>query len=61
MGVKGAAEKSGSDGISKNTALLCLKFKIGFVRSEVHRLPTAVEFKRPGAGLNAGFKLELTG
>jgi hypothetical protein len=38
-----------------------LEFKVGIVRPEFHRLPSTVEFKRPGAGLNSSFELKLTG
>jgi len=57
--VEGTAEQTGPYGVAEDAPFFSLKFKIGIVGAEVHRLPAAVEFKRPRAGLNAGFKLEL--
>ena len=59
MIVKSAAEQIGADGVAEDAPLLSLKFKIRIVRTEVHRLATAVEFKRPRAGLDARLELEL--
>ena len=59
MSIKGPAKQAGADSIAEHTSFLGLKFKIGLVRAEFHRLATAVELKRPRAGDDGGFEFEL--
>ncbi len=61
MVVKGTAEQARTDGVAERAPLVCRILKVGFVRAEFHGLAATVELKRPGAGVNVGFKLELTG
>lgn len=61
MVVKRTAEQTRTDGVAERPPLFCRIFKVGFVRAEFHGLTATVELKRPGAGVNVGFKLELAG
>ena len=61
MVIKRPTEKTRPDGITHRAPFFCLEFKVSLVRAEFHRLTSAVEFKRPSAGLNSSFELKLTG
>ena len=59
MVVKRTAEQTRANGVPQHATLFCRVLKVSFVGSEFHGLTATVEFKRPCAGVDVRFELEL--